>query len=243
VAGVTVAIVGAGVTGLACAAELGRDAVVVDRIPVCGGVLGFDHDATRRLEEAARTAGAALHLGETAITWDGAELVAMGQDGVRRIRADALVIAAGARPRNRAELRIDGDRPHGVVSATVACHLAETGVVVGRRPAIVGDGDWARRADAELRHAGAEPIRVRGRALAVRGTTRVAELVCDDGVVACDAVVLAHGLVPLRNVDGAVVDGVRTVYAQPCPDRGAIATAEEEGRRAAGAALAIMRAT
>ena len=71
---VTVAIVGAGVTGLACAAALGRSAVVVDRIPVCGGVLGFDHAHTRRLESAARDAGAVLHLGETAITWDGAEL-------------------------------------------------------------------------------------------------------------------------------------------------------------------------
>ena len=125
----------------------------------------------------------------------------------------------------------------------MACHLAETGVVVGRRPAIVGDGDWARRADAELRHAGADPIRVRGRARTVRGTTRVEQLVCDDGVVACDAVVLADGLVPLRNVDGAVVDGIRTVYAQPCDDPGTIAAAEAEGRRAADAALAIMRAT
>jgi hypothetical protein len=242
VAGVTVAIVGAGATGLACAAAIGRSALVVDRIPVCGGVLGFDHDATRRLEAAARAAGVRLQLGETAITWDGEMLVAMGQDGVRRIRAGALVIAAGARPLNRAELQIDGDRPHGVVSATVASHLAETGVLVGRRPAIVGDGDWARRADAELRHAGAEPIRITGRALTVRGGARVEELVCDDGVVTCDAVVLAQGLVPLRNVDGAVRDGIRTVYAQPCDDPGSIAEAEAAGRRAAEAALAIMHA-
>jgi hypothetical protein len=237
---VTVAIVGAGATGLACAAALGPSAVVVDRIPVCGGILGFDHADTRRLEAAARTAGATLHLGETAVTWDGAELVAMGQDGVRRIRAGCLVIASGARPRNRAELRIDGDRTHGVVSATVACHLAETGVVVGRRPAIVGDGDWARRAEHELRHAGADPVRVTGRAIAIRGSDRVAELVCDDGTVACDAVVLADGLVPLRNVDGAVVDGVRTVYAQPCDEFGSIAAAEEAGRRAARDALEMM---
>jgi Pyridine nucleotide-disulphide oxidoreductase len=239
----TVAIVGAGVTGLACAAQLGRAAIVVDRVPVCGGVLGWDDAATRRLEAAARGAGAGFALGETAITWDGELLVTMGQDGARRIPAAALVIAGGARPLNRAELRIDGDRPHGVVSATVACHLAETGVVVGRRPAIVGDGDWARRAEAELRHAGAEPLRVAGRPLAVRGTVRVEELVCDDGTVACDAVVLAHGLVPLRNVDGAVADGIRTVYAQPCDDPGTIAGAEEAGRRAAEAALAIMAGT
>jgi thioredoxin reductase len=237
---VTVAIVGAGATGLACAAAIGRSAVVVDRIPVCGGILGFDHADTRRLEAAARAAGATLHLGETAITWDGAELVAMGQDGVRRIRAGCLVIASGARPRNRAEVRIDGDRIHGVVSATVACHLAETGVLVGRRPAIVGDGDWARRAEQELRHAGADPVRVTGRAIAIRGVDRVAELVCADGSVACDAVVLADGLVPLRNVDGAVSDGLRTIYAQPCDDFGSIAAAEEAGRRAARDALEMM---
>ena len=239
----TVAIVGAGVTGLACAAALGRSAVVVDRIPVCGGILGFDHAHTRRLETAARAAGSVLHLGETAITWDGAELVTMGQDGVRRIRAGSLVIASGARPRNRAELRIEGDRTHGVVSATVACHLAETGVIVGRRPAIVGDGDWAQRAEHELRDAGAEPVRVTGRALEIRGGDRVAELVCDDGRIACDAVVLADGLVPLRNVDGAVVDGIRTIYAQPCDDHGSIAGAEQAGRDAARAALEMMAGT
>ena len=68
-------------------------------------------------------------------------------------------------------------------------------------------------------------------------------LECDDGVIACDAVVLAAGLVPLRNVDGAVVDGVRTVYAQPCDDVGSIGAAEAAGRRAADAALAIMHGT
>ena len=58
--------------------------------------------------------------------------------------------------------------------------------------------------------------------------------------MACDAVVLADGLVPLRNVDGAVLDGVRTVYAQPCDDFGSIAAAEEAGRRAARDALEMM---
>ena len=62
-------------------------------------------------------------------------------------------------------------------------------------------------------------------------------------MIACDAVVLADGLVPLRNVDGAVVDGVRTVYAQPCDDFGSIGAAEEAGRRAADAALAMMPGT
>ena len=75
---VTVVIVGAGATGLACAAVLGRSAVVVDRIPVCGGILGFDHADTRRLEAAARAAGATLapgrdgdHLGRRRARGDG----------------------------------------------------------------------------------------------------------------------------------------------------------------------------
>ncbi|MGA8461683.1 MAG: NAD(P)-binding protein, partial [Streptosporangiaceae bacterium] len=40
-----VAVVGAGVAGLAAAEELGRqrDVVVLDRLPVPGGVLSYDH--------------------------------------------------------------------------------------------------------------------------------------------------------------------------------------------------------
>ena len=123
-------VVGAGATGLACAVSLPRDvrAVVVDRIPVCGGVLGWRHPETRRLEAAARAAGAERMLGVTATVWDGSELLTIGPEGPRRIRADALVIAAGCRPRHRAELGLAGSRPAGVVPATVACHLAETGI-------------------------------------------------------------------------------------------------------------------
>ena len=86
-------------------------AVVVDRIPVIGGVLGWDHPRAVRLAAEATAAGARLHLGETAIRWDGHTLMAIGQDGVRRIEAAALVIAAGSRPLGRAELGLTGPRP------------------------------------------------------------------------------------------------------------------------------------
>jgi thioredoxin reductase len=259
-----VAIVGAGATGLACAAALAREvtAVVLDRVPVPGGVLGHEHPAARRLASAARAAGAALRLGVTATTWDGEWLVGMGQDGAERIRAGVLVVAGGTRPRSRAELGLVGARPAGVVAATVACHLAETGLLVGRRPLVLGGGDWAARSVERLLEAGAERVflvcpdgalrddlrhpgveLVEGvRPVAVEGSPRVEALRCEGGEsIPCDALVLAHGLVPLRNVDGAVwEERRRTVFAQPADDPGSVAGAERTGRAAARAALRLL---
>ena len=98
----TVAIVGAGITGLACAETL-EDAVVVDRIPVTGGVNGWDDPDTRRLTGACR---ARFLLGATATRWDGGALWVIGPGGVVRIAAAALVIAGGTRPQGRAQLGI-----------------------------------------------------------------------------------------------------------------------------------------
>lgn len=250
-----VAIVGAGLTGLGCAASLpdGIRPVIVDRIPVAGGVHGWDNDQTRTAAAAAAARGAVFHLGETAIRWDGEELLVMGQDGARRIRARALVVAAGSRPLGRAELGLAGSRPAGILAATVACHLSETGLLAGRRPAVVGGGDWAARAVGELLHAGAERVSLvapagllrsfpespavlirSGVPVAVEGAARVSALRLQGGDrVECDALVLAHGLAPLRNVDGAVWEGARTIYAQPGDDPATVADAQAAGSAAA----------
>jgi hypothetical protein len=257
-----VAVIGAGITGLECAASLpaGIRPVVVDRIPVPGGVHGWSNAETRAAAASARACGAVLHLGETGVRWDGQELLVMGQDGARRIRARALVIAAGSRPLGRAELGIAGPRPAGILAATVACHLSETGLLVGRRPAVLGAGDWAARAVAELLHAGAERIEViapsgwlrplpespavtvrTGVAAAVEGAARVSAVQLAGGArVECDALVLAHGLTPLRNVDGAVWQGERTVYAQPDADPMTVADARFAGRAAAREVAAML---
>ncbi|HKV69403.1 MAG TPA: NAD(P)-binding protein, partial [Gaiellales bacterium] len=68
----TVAIVGAGITGLACAAELapGERVEVFDRIPVAGGVHGWRAPETVVLERDVLRAGAALRLGVTVIRWE-----------------------------------------------------------------------------------------------------------------------------------------------------------------------------
>ena len=231
-----VAIVGAGEAGLACARELAGRArtVVVDRRPLAGA----DHEAT-------------------AIRWDGAVLLAMGPAGAVEIAADALVIATGTRPLGRAELGLVGTRPAGVLSAPVACELSEQGLVHPARPAIIGGGDWAARAVAAL--AGAEHVTVvapdgiltplppsdritihEGLApLSVAGDPKVERLECDGAAFDCDAIVLAHGLAPVRNVDGAVSDGVRTVYAQPLEDPHTEDGARRAGAEAAHAALAL----
>jgi len=251
-----VCVVGAGITGLACAAELVADAdvTVVDRIPVPGGVHGWEAPETLRLT--ALAGAARMLLGETAIRWDGSELVVVGQDGARRLAADALVIAAGARPLGRAELVIAGGRPAGILAATVACHLAENGVVCGLRPVVYGGGDWAARAVHELLSAGALAVTVvaadgvqvalppDGRVtvrdgahvVGVAGSPRVESVTLGDGEsVDCDALVLAHGLVAVRNVDGTVWDGERVVFAQPLDDPASAEAAERAGREAAQA--------
>lgn len=233
-----VAIVGAGEAGLACARELaGRaHAVVIDR----GSVKGADHEAT-------------------AIRWDGAVLLAMGPAGPLEVAAGALVIATGTQPLGRAELGLVGTRPAGVLSAPAACDLAEQGLLRPTRPAVIGAGDWAARAVAALVASGAEHVTVvapdgiltplppsgpitihAGLApLSVAGDPQVERLECDGAVFDCDAVVLAHGLAPVRNVDGAVSEGVRTVYAQPVDDPRTEDGARRAGAEAAQAALAL----
>jgi hypothetical protein len=81
-------------------------------------------------------------------------------------------------------------------------------------------------------HEGLTPV-------AVSGGTHVERLECDGAAFDCDAVVLAHGLVPVRNVEGAIDDGERTVYAQPTVDPPSRAAARTAGDDAARAALAI----
>lgn len=255
-----VVVVGAGITGLSCAEALDGDAdvTVIDRVPVAGGVHGWEAPDAADL---VRRCGARMVLGETAIRWEAGELIVVGQDGARRIAAAALVIATGTRPLGRAELGITGSRPAGIVAATVAVHLAENGLLVGRRPVVVGGGDWARRAAGRLLEAGADVVTVAPHGSAADELRRIPSVrVFDDATVtsvsggdrvtavglgsgeevACDALVLAHGTVPLRNVDGAVWDGERTVYAQPLADPASIAGAVAAGAEAAQAVRSLL---
>jgi thioredoxin reductase len=221
-------------------------------------VHGWEQPETEQL---ALDCGAEVRLGVTAMRWDGSRLLATGQDGPERLDAAAIVIATGTRPLGRAELRIAGGRPAGIMPAPAACHLAENGLLAGRRPAVVGGGDWAVRAAGELLHAGAtavallapdgllrslpddDRIDVREGAspVSVEGSPRVERVTLRTGeTVECDGLVLAHGLVALRNVDGAVWDGPCVVYAQPLADPASVDGARLAGAKAAESVRSIL---
>ena len=106
-------------------------------------------------------------------------------------------------------------------------HLTESGVKLGMRPVIIGNGRWARRIFMELaKHKCSATVISSDSTMqidfattswlgwspvALRGYGRVAALqVQREGMVqtiSCDAVVLAGMLRPMRNIDGAVFDG------------------------------------
>jgi NADPH-dependent 2,4-dienoyl-CoA reductase/sulfur reductase-like enzyme len=253
-----VAVVGAGVAGLAAAEELAArgDVVVLDRLPVPGGVLPFDHPAVRALAERCGSAGVRWLLGTTAVRWDRGRLLAVGPSGVGWLDAGHLVFAGGCRPATAAELPVAGPRLAGVLPAPVAIHLAEAKVTLGRRVVIVGTGDWARAAREAI--AGqrsqvtvvapepAEAVTFRHDALisgwtpvAVSGRGRVSALTLEQAgqrhVLDCDAVILAASARPLRNVDGAIFDPAPGVtYVQPAAETSSWEDVASAARAAAG---------
>jgi NADPH-dependent 2,4-dienoyl-CoA reductase/sulfur reductase-like enzyme len=230
-----VVVVGAGIAGLAVAAELveNRAVTLVDRLPAVGGESGFEHPVVRSLKAACQDGGALL-LGTTALRWSSSRLLVAAPGSIRWLDADRLVFAGGCRPATAAELRLAGSRLAGVLSATVAIHLLDAGVRLGRNPVLLGETDFAAAVAGRLHRQGT-PVRVISpdaaakpayadewwpgwRASRARGTGRVRELEIARGDrrewLACDAVVLADGVRPLRNVEGALADEDPATFIQ-----------------------------
>jgi NADPH-dependent 2,4-dienoyl-CoA reductase/sulfur reductase-like enzyme len=243
-----VAVVGAGVAGLAAAEVLAHraDVVVLDRLPVPGGVLPFDAPAVRSLEQRCRSAGVRWLLGATAVRWEEGRLLTVGPGGIEWLDADHLVFAGGCRPATAAELPVAGPRLAGVLPAPVAIHLAEAKVTLGRQVVIVGAGHWAHaareaiagqrshvtvvepdqavgpdRADGagfgpDALISGWTPVSVSGRG---RVSALTLERAGQQHVLDCDAVILAGSARPLRNVDGAVFEPAPGVtFVQPAAE-------------------------
>jgi NADPH-dependent 2,4-dienoyl-CoA reductase/sulfur reductase-like enzyme len=231
-----VVVVGAGIAGLAAAAELADDraVTVIDRLPAVGGECGYEHPVVRSLEGACRDGDVSFLLGTTALRWSSGRLLVAAPGSIRWLDADRLVFAGGCRPGTAAELRLAGSRLAGVVSATVAIHLLDAGVRLGRNPVLLGETDFAAEVASRLRRA-RTPVRVVAPeaaatpayadewwpgwcGLRARGTGRVRELEIARGDrrewLACDAVILADGIRPLRNVDGAIAEPDPATFVQ-----------------------------
>lgn len=231
-----VAVVGAGLSGLAAAAVLATrtDAVLVERLPAVGGQAGWEDRTAQRLDAAGRAAGVHQLLGATALRWEPGRLLVAAPGNIRWIEADHLVFAGGTRPATPADLRLAGDRPAGVVSATVAEHLVGARVTLGQNPILLGVSHWAELV-AHRMHARGSRVRALGlpgdarpawaddwlgtaTPHAVHGRPRIAELeVSRDGVtgrvrIPCDALVIAAPARPIRNVEGAVSGGERVTF-------------------------------
>jgi hypothetical protein len=255
-------VVGAGVSGLTIAGEVGRDAAVtiIDRLPAVGGVLGYEHPVICELELAARHRHVEMLLGSTALRWVENRLLVAGPRGIEWIEADCLAFCGGTRPSTAAELGIGGDRPAGVFSATVAIHLMEAGVRLGNTVVVVGSSDWSARAAHYLARQGANVVGVleageevliatnriwrEWRLLEIHGAARVNHvLLARDRFrqrVSCDAVVLGARLKALRNVDGAIQEGDHVEYVQPVAD---LLNAQEVEAHARASASRLLAST
>jgi NADPH-dependent 2,4-dienoyl-CoA reductase/sulfur reductase-like enzyme len=234
----SVVVAGAGQRGLRCAALLARAGAavtIVERLSAPGG-----HDPGRSAGDAAHSAtrsGARLLVDTLALRFDGTFVEVLGADGVSRLPCDALVVATGSRPASRAELCITGDRCAGVVPGPAALRLTRAGVLLGHRPLVAGSGKFALRCAREQLAAGASAvaltmpagtrqapdagIRVYDgyRVVSVHGAIRVDRAILrnehESIQVGADALILAAGLRPLRNIEGAIEQREGVFFCQP----------------------------
>lgn len=237
-----VAVVGSGQSGLIVSRLLGDQSIrvaLIERLPALGGQEP-ERPLTDQLAAEAAASGVVFQQGTVAVRWDGKTLVTLGVEGAACLRCDALVVATGTRPATRGELGIAGDRCAGIVPGSAAVHLTESGVLLGYRPAVVGGGQLAVRCVTLLRRAGAkdvtliapnglnlEPVEatrvLRGwRVVSAHGSSRLSMLIVErDGErdrISADALLLAAERVPMRNIEGAILEAPGVVFCHSRAD-------------------------
>ena len=247
-------VVGAGPTGLGCAAELAevQPVELIDRIPVPGGEAGWSTPEITTLVEDARCRGVRFRLGNTAVRWELGRLLVAGPGRIEWLPGKRLFYAGGLRPATAADLLITGDRPAGILPAAVAHHLLAAQERLWDRLAVIGDGPWAGAVAERARAGGSKIISITGGCdaptwadevttqatqIAIVGRDRVSAVRVHAkqqwADVPCDGVVLAADPKPNRNVTGALRDDSPGVtFVQPV-DATSVAERGENGRRAA----------
>jgi pyruvate/2-oxoglutarate dehydrogenase complex dihydrolipoamide dehydrogenase (E3) component len=221
-------VAGAGQSGLSAArllAERGVATTVVERLPAPGGQEP-EGAPERRLAAAAEGAGVRMLLATMGVAWSREGLTTLGIDGASTLPAGALVLATGTRPLTRGELGIVGDRCAGILPASAALHLTESGVLLGRHPVVYGGGGLAARCAELALEAGAREVTVVSehppavpppagarqlagwRIASAHGAARIAFVWLErEGRrerLTTDALLLAQGRAPMLNVEGAI---------------------------------------
>ena len=140
------AVVGAGIAGLAAAAELSArgHVTLLDRLPVAGGVLGYEADVVRELEGRCAATGVRAYARATAIRWTDRRALDRGAGGIAGTTSTPR-LRRRRPPGTQAELRIPGRGSPACCRRRWRSTSPRPSVVLGRRVAIVGAGDWAAR--------------------------------------------------------------------------------------------------
>jgi hypothetical protein len=245
-----------------CAALLARSGAAVTIVERLSAPDGREPGRSAgELAGSAARSGVRFLPGTWALQFGGTFVEVLGAGGASRLPCDALVVATGSRPASRAELGITGDRCAGVVPGPAASRLTRAGVLLGHRPLIAGSGEFALRCARQQLEAGASAValtlpagarREPGAGIRVFAGYRVASVhgaIRVDAVVLCsgqesirvqaDALILAAGLRPVRNIEGAIEQREGVFFCQPDREddgvRGAETAASQTAARVAAA--------
>lgn len=224
-------VIGAGVSGLTAAYEISKylPTIVIDRLPLIGGThANYQNKLAISLKHKCDESGVRFLLGNTALRWAPSyQLLVVGPAGIQWLPGNHLVYAGGIRPSTQAELGILGNRLGGVLACTVAKHFLESGVCLGHRVVILGNGNSAMHVGKDVAKQGNQVIVLsmddlgerpgyadewwpQWTPLSIHGNGRVKEiLIGKNGMkerILCDAVIFAERMRPLRNIDGAIFD-------------------------------------